>query len=738
MNFRETAENFLIAGLNPLPLKSNKAPNLLVGHNFLYETNSTLFNFDNISTHGIGVACGAVSENFMGIDFDCHKGQNIKIIFDSYCDCEQVKHLIKKKMISLYETPSGGFHIYFKSYKSMPGSVLSVYEDRDTMIEVRGNGQYVACSPMVGYKFLDGCDLTKLKVLDESIVEFLLYRGTIYNRDISAVSKQTGSLLRDEQREWPDVWPSDTPDGIYNNTESESARKLLLNAGWKIATKLRPIDNVEYWVRPGKSEKDGISATWGFKNSMFYVFSSNALPFKKETAYSPFMIMVALEYAGDWKKAKDDLREIYNLPKFESKPIPQVHEPEPGEISFPLDIFPQSYQNYINATYSALSFSKDFTACTMLQVISTCIGNKAKLQIKTGYIESPIFWMAIVGSRGANKTHPVSLVLDPLKKLEKVNYDTYVSQLNEYNHEETNKKIRKPQFAQTLVSDFTIEALHATLDYNKKGVLLYKDELIGFFKDMNKYKKSGGDEEFFLESFNNGSHRINRKTQDAVLLTNIFINIIGTIQDEVLSKMAADHTENGLLDRFLFSKTERLAKPLSRENLGQEHLDWWAHTVKTISTDMFYKDANDIVILQMDEPAYDYLLRLEEQYTDTQNHEDTISSLQTYYSKLRTYIKRFALLILIIEHFEDGIELIVTEDHVKKAERLIEYFSKTASEVFINNSKQFELKELLNSMKGKTYSEKILALHNKGIKPADIKKSLGKSRQYIAKIIASA
>lgn len=752
MTLKETAEEFLIAGLNPLPLRENKAPNLPRGHQFLYQRNESLFNFDSAETLKIGIACGAVSENFMCIDFDCHQGQNIHEIFKAYTDSDYFRLLIKNKKVSTVKTPRGGYHIPFRCYETRPGCTLARWNDGEVMIEIRGEGQYIASFPSKGYEFIKGCSLVDLQPLDETEVTFLLERAAAFNADGGFKKQKTGSTVKDSARKWPDEWPDDTPDGIYNNTEAESAKNLLSKHGWKLAKNFRKIDDIEYWVRPGKSEDEGISATFGRFNNMFYVFTDakSAHPFEDHTAYSPFMILVLLEYGGNWKAAKDDLCDLYGLPRWEVPPVTKTEKPHithqdeenesvvyDSKINFPLEILPQDYQNYINATYNTLSFSRDFIACTMLMAIATCIGNKAKIKVKTGYVDSPIFWMAMVGSRGANKTHPVKGVLAPLFQLEKDSYKLYTAQLEEFNalSEENKKKTRRPRFKQVVVADFTVEALHHALQFNSKGVLLYKDELVGFFKDMNKYRKSGGDEEFFLESFNNGSHIINRKTQDTVRLDHIFINVIGTIQNGVLTELAKAHSENGLLDRFLFTKTELFARPLSRENLDESYITWWRNKVYLIAKEMNYNFPEDTIEFSMSDAGYNYMLEVEGKYADIQNSEDTPQGLHAYYSKMRTYFKRFALLIMIIEHFEYGTDLIIDESHIQKAETLIKYFAATAGEIFSENSKQNEYSEIMMSIRGKSTPEKIIALHNKGYKQTEISKIMKISRQTVSKHI---
>ena len=157
--------------------------------------------------------------------------------------------------------------------------------------------------------------------------------------------------------------------------------------------------------------------------------------------------------------------------------------------------------------------------------------------------------------------------------------------------------------------------------------------------------------------------------------------------------------------------------------------------VNQINSELKYLDEEDTVICEMTEEAFDYLLTIEEKYTFIQNNEDTLSSLQTYYSKLRTYVKRFSLLIMILEHFDFGTELTVTIDHMKKSELLIDYFSKTASNVFTENIKIKEKKEVFDTLKGKTTIDKIFSLHEKGFKNIEIAKMTGKSAPYITKVL---
>lgn len=46
-----------------------------------------------------------------------------------------------------------------------------------------------------------------------------------------------------------------------------------------------------------------------------------------------------------------------------------------NDSSFPIDVFPNKIRNIILNMYEYLAFPIDYTACSMMTAISTCIGN---------------------------------------------------------------------------------------------------------------------------------------------------------------------------------------------------------------------------------------------------------------------------------------------------------------------------------------------------------------------------
>ena len=313
MQLTDHAYDLLMEGLQPLPLKDNKAPLLDKGHNYLYD----LVKEDDIpklfeKAQKIGIACGKVSDGFYCLDFDKHNGEPIDDIYNSYISLSYIQDLLSQGKLSIYSTAGGGYHIYF-IYRDevLTGECFAYWQTKSVMIEIRGNGQYAACWPSIGYTHIKGPEYIKLTPLESAdemqvIKEF----AHSFNQYKEIVSR---SKTSDSNKKWADTWKDTTPDGKYNLEFQNEAKELLAKAGWQYCETRN--DDVEYWTRPNKDIKDGFSATFGHYTGMFYIFSEDlsCKPFSAKQAYSPFNILTELKYDGDWKRAKDELRKKFNM-----------------------------------------------------------------------------------------------------------------------------------------------------------------------------------------------------------------------------------------------------------------------------------------------------------------------------------------------------------------------------------------------------------------------------------------
>lgn len=399
---------------------------------------------------------------------------------------------------------------------------------------------------------------------------------------------------------------------------------------------------------------------------------------------------------------------------------------------FPLEVFPPFLQGYIKELKRTLNFHIDFSAAAAMFTLATINGNRIKLQVKNGWEAPTIFWFACVGYPGTIKTHPVKMLTRPLVDLDIKSKAQYDEEMKHYNPDQ---KQPKPRFKQLLISDYTLEALHSIHDINKRGIGLYKDELKGFLNDMNKYRK-GSDEEFWLESFNNGSYIVNRVTKEPIMINDICINIIGTIQHDVLNKVVTDYAGNGLIDRFLFTSSEATVYPISDHEIENKYFDLWQSIVFNSNTNLIYRDSVDTTVIEMGRSMFALYQDIDQEFVRVQNSEEESQDMKNYLSKMKTYIPRFALLLAIMEAVcNDFKDVPLTDQHMINAKKIADYFISTARSVYSSNLSAIEIKEIESTMRGMKRADKIAYLAKYGFKNQEIAKYYNISRQAVSKIL---
>jgi hypothetical protein len=730
LNLIQAALNYADNSLNPIPCKDNKAPLLEPGHPFLYEPINDIENrFRNASM--IGIAAGAVSDGIECIDFDGHQDQAIEEIFTQFANDPFIHELLENGYASAFRTRSGGYHFVIKSDFFEGNTKLAYYSDNNTMIETRGNGGYFITYPSRGYKLAAGVELEKLERIEKHERDYIMNFARSFNKGTkeSTSGEKSG-------RKWPEQFDDNTIFGHFNNTAENELFELLKSKGWTIPERRQAPrhKNVIYWRRPGKVEKDGISATWGHMHNMFYVFSSNCEPFESQKGYTIVDVFILLKFNNDFKAFKNWLAKKYDVK------IPEVDRPKIER--FPVDVFPVFNQNLIDEMHAALNYNKDFISIAMMFVYATLNGNRNKLRVKNGWISPTIFWSIAIGDPGTMKTHPLSTIIAPLQNIDKGNknrYDQDMAQweaLNEPDEKHRGKskaKDPKPIFKQMLVNDYTLEALHEVHSFNKNGIGLYRDEIVGFLNDMNKYRK-GSDEQFWLESFNNKSYMINRVSKKPLLIDNISINIVGSIQPEILMKVIGEVGNNGLLDRFLFTIAETDIKPMTLEDMDSSWLAYWDSHVNQVYSNIQNQPEN--YIYEMTEDAKKAFVDIDKKLVEFQKSEEEPAAIKNYVSKMKTYIPRFALLMYLVEcWFEEHDGQYIEASHIYKAEKICNYFINSARYVLTENAQKKEIRSVSRALNGRSNAEKIMILLDKGYKNKDIAKELEISPAYVSRVI---
>lgn len=277
-----------------------------------------------------------------------------------------------------------------------------------------------------------------------------------------------------------------------------------------------------------------------------------------------------------------------------SDPLPVNNDLLPV-LPFTLEMMPESLQPWIKDIAYRRQCPIDFVAIPAILMFSSLIGASGciKPPEKDDWTVVPNLWGGILGDPGTLKSPVCGEVLFPLSYLESKAKEDYITQKMRYEAERISflevknaieRKIKdiitpkdesplkdfssiteelaahlkkaplEPAFTRYKVSDTTIEKMHEILSQNPRGVLVFRDELMGFLESWEK-KGHELDRCFYLEAWNGDkSYTIDRIGRSMVLAQNICVSILGTTQPDKIStylNKAIKKLENdGLLQRF--------------------------------------------------------------------------------------------------------------------------------------------------------------------------------------------
>jgi hypothetical protein len=279
--YRDIANKYLSAGLNPVPLnKGEKVPNIIGWTNPIKEDLSQ-YNFEEI-----GICTGLVSGGLEAIDFDLDVLDNPDEVWEEWKS--KVPKNILRKLVVL-RTRSGGYHVLYRTDVLEGNQKLACKETKEVIIETRADGGYIKTYPSEGYEVIYG-SLEAVNFIEQYERNVLITTSKLYDERIK--SKKTFYA----DGEYNDPFPS-------YNSDPDTGLDILEEHGWEV---LKEDSQWVYLKRPGK-RREGVSATYNLDGCFLYVFSTST-DFETEKPYSNSAIYCILEHEGDYKKGYRELR----------------------------------------------------------------------------------------------------------------------------------------------------------------------------------------------------------------------------------------------------------------------------------------------------------------------------------------------------------------------------------------------------------------------------------------------
>jgi len=638
----------------------------------------------------------------------------------------------------IYKTKNAGYHILYKS-KRVEGNLklAKLKGHKEAILETRGVGGYIFTYPenkvsKKGYHQID--------FITDDDREVLMSFSKMYNY----IDEQPIEIKRDKK-----VY-SDNELTPWDDFNQRNDIFSIINDEFSIVGNL----SKKYIIKRfgGTSPHSG----YVFKDSGFMFLFSTGTNYKHETLYTPFTAFARKYHNDDLKVAASKLyAEGYG-----SRIVNKELEPkekiilDKNDLQFPIDIFPKPIQSYILECQETLDSSVDYMGCSLLWMVSLSIGNSMRIEVKKGWLELATIWVAIVGKAGIGKTPSISNIIFPIEKINNREISNYIKEYEKYEFynslskkdQEEYPEVNKPLKKQFIANDITIEALVDLHQQNDISVGVFKDELAGWFKDMNKYKP-GSDLEFWLSTWSGKSVNLNRMSRAGSFVAKPLIPVLGGIQPAIFNSFYTDdNKDNGFMDRMLLSFPELTIEKYNDKEMDVNTIQWYSDTIIAFFEAIKYRiikrdeEGNiDPLIVKFNEESKPEWKRIFNEITEIQNSNEENEYMKSMLPKQKSYIPRFALLLHVFNgigqdsyNFES-----ISKESILNAEKLSKYFIAMAKKVKIDSIEVAEIRTVIKSNYTKSSKEKfqILFEANPELNKKEVSEQLGVSLQMIYKYI---
>ncbi len=329
---------------------------------------------------------------------------------------------------------------------------------------------------------------------------------------------------------------------------------------------------------------------------------------------------------------------------------------------FPSHLLPEPLASYAEESAASIHCDVSMVAVAMLSALSAAVGNRATICVKYGWFEPAVIWSAVVSPSGSTKSPAINAGLAPLNHVMSALRESLQEDQARYEADGQEWQARTggkakpddpepqpPELRRLMTNDATIEALIDLLNRNPAGLLMHRDELAGWLKDLcGPYKAKGGsDKETWLSMFRAEPIEVDRKTSAPLYVPRAFVSVIGTIQPNILnSHLTPANLDSGLAARILFVWPPDRPKRWSDRSV----------------TDSIRDNVNDLFewLVSLPCPSKPMVVKLDREARELAKEFVNRHGLEAYESegdiraalaKLEAYVFRFALLFHFVETY---------------------------------------------------------------------------------------
>jgi hypothetical protein len=274
----------------------------------------------------------------------------------------------------------------------------------------------------------------------------------------------------------------------------------------------------------------------------------------------------------------------------------------------PVEMLPEPFATWVLDVADRAQCPADFVAIPLLVALAAVVGRKVAIRPKRHdeWTVIPNLWGVIVGEPGVMKTPAMQEALKFLKRLEvdaredfatrEAAYETqmvlYEAQLKAWkndlkkvtaNHEPTDDLMasqpvepEEPVARRYIVNDTTVEKIGELLNQNPNGLLIFRDEMIGFLRTMDRDGHEN-DRSFYNVAWEGSqSYVYDRIQRGTVAIEHACVSLVGGIQPGPLREYLNEIVGGGGLDDGFIQRMQLMVWPTV--NCAWQNEDRWPDT----------------------------------------------------------------------------------------------------------------------------------------------------------------
>ena len=294
--------------------------------------------------------------------------------------------------------------------------------------------------------------------------------------------------------------------------------------------------------------------------------------------------------------------DVTGVPEFDWGVPEDLPDELPAVVPFDPETLPPRLLPWIADVVDRMQCPMDYPAIGALVTLAAVIGRQCGIRplSRDDWTVIPNLWGAVVGRQGTMKSPALQETTQFIRALEDVARRQHKDDLTQYQadleiakatRDVRQKELRKtiqgngdpPQLAveiaaadpdapkrtRYLLHDTTVEKIGEILAANPRGVLIFRDELTGFLRSLDKQGQEGA-RAFFLEAWNgSGDFSYDRIGRGTVDIDAACVSILGCIQPGPIGEYLRGIAKGGGSDDGLIQRFQLLVYP--------DHPKPWSH-----------------------------------------------------------------------------------------------------------------------------------------------------------------